>query len=180
MPYYHPESGQIFQSAAHAKAVLTNIVFDDPITDESLAFANVFPLVSEKPPADGSLEAFPLVIENVDGIWTQLWTMREPTEQELVQRHLDRKALVPKQITRAQGILALLLTKVPGTDEPYLRRVDPAIVSIPDPMQREIALIEWKERPTFERESIMVNTIGALIGLDEDGLDELFILAGTK
>lgn len=79
---------------------------------------------------------------------------------------------VPPSVTRRQARQALLLKGL-------LDRVDPAIASIEDNIQRQLAEIEWQDSLNFERNRPLVIQIGTALGLDSDGLDELFIFAAT-
>ncbi|WP_133066262.1 hypothetical protein [Acidovorax kalamii] len=79
---------------------------------------------------------------------------------------------VPDRVTRRQALQALLLAGV-------LDNVQPAIDAIPDPIQRRMAQIEWDESQVFERRRPLLVTLGAALGLDSAGLDQLFIQAGA-
>lgn len=59
-----------------------------------------------------------------------------------------------------------------------LAQVDPAIAAMPDP-QRSQAAIEWEYATTVQRTSPFVLALGSSLGLDDDQLDELFVLAVT-
>lgn len=80
--------------------------------------------------------------------------------------------IVPQIVTRRQARQALLIRNL-------LDLVEPAIASIEDPLQRGLALIEWQDATEFERQRPLVIQIGMALGLDEEGLDELFIFAAT-
>lgn len=79
---------------------------------------------------------------------------------------------VPQSVTRRQARQALLLRGL-------LDQIEPAIEALPDELQRGLALIEWQDSLNFERSRPLVVQIGAAIGLDTAGLDELFIFAAT-
>lgn len=78
---------------------------------------------------------------------------------------------VPLKVTRRQARQALLL-------EGLFDLVQPAISAIPDPVQRQMAQIEWDDSQDFERHRPLLIQIGYSIGLDDAGLDALFIRAG--
>lgn len=80
------------------------------------------------------------------------------------------KAAVPVSVTRRQARQALLLAG-------KLVDVQPAIDAIPDPLQKGLAQIEWDDATDYDRNRPLVIQIGAALGLDEHGLDELFIQA---
>lgn len=94
-----------------------------------------------------------------DGL--ELLPVKEPTEQP---------APVPQSVTRRQARQALLMAEL-------LDDVQPAIDSIPDPVQRRMAQIEWEDSLEFVRTRPLVIQIGEAIGLDAAKLDQLFITA---
>ena len=79
---------------------------------------------------------------------------------------------VPSRVTRRQARQALALAGLFG-------QVQPAINAIPDPQQRQLAQIEWDDSQDFERERPLLIELGHAIGLDDAGIDELFIQAGA-
>ena len=79
---------------------------------------------------------------------------------------------VPARVTRRQARQALALAGL-------FAAVQPAIDSIPDPQQRQLAQIEWDDSQDFERDRPLLIELGHAIGLDDAGIDELFIQAGA-
>jgi len=79
---------------------------------------------------------------------------------------------VPASVTRRQARQALLLAGL-------LDQVQVAIDAIPDPVQRGMLQIEWDDGQEFDRDRSTVLTIGAALGLDGAGLDQLFIAAAA-
>lgn len=79
---------------------------------------------------------------------------------------------VPSRVTRRQARQALALAGL-------FAAVQPAIDAIPDPQQRQLAQIEWDDSQDFERERPLLIELGHAIGLDDAGIDELFIQAGA-
>ncbi|KOC19252.1 hypothetical protein GL58_18780 [Comamonas testosteroni] len=79
---------------------------------------------------------------------------------------------VPSRVTRRQARQALALAGL-------FAAVQPAINAIPDPQQRQLAQIEWDDSQDFERERPLLIELGHAIGLDDAGIDELFIQAGA-
>ncbi|MEN2430714.1 hypothetical protein [Comamonas sp. F1-6] len=79
---------------------------------------------------------------------------------------------VPARVTRRQARQALALAGL-------FAAVQPAIDAIPDPQQRQLAQIEWDDSQDFERERPLLIELGHAIGLDDAGIDELFIQAGA-
>lgn len=79
--------------------------------------------------------------------------------------------IVPQKVTMRQARLALL-------NAGKLADVDVAIASLPSP-QKEAAQIEWEWSSTVERSRPLVQTLGTLLSLSEQDLDNLFIEAAT-
>lgn len=75
--------------------------------------------------------------------------------------------VVPQSVTKRQAYQQLAIVG-------KLTSVLPALNAIPNPLQRELAIIEFQESQTFERTRPLVITMGAVLGLD---LDSLFIEA---
>ena len=80
---------------------------------------------------------------------------------------------VPAKVTRRQARQALLLAGL-------LDKVQPAIDAIPDPQQRQLAQIEWDDSQDFERYRPLLIQLGYALGLDDAGLDAIFIQAGGQ
>lgn len=76
---------------------------------------------------------------------------------------------VPQTVTMRQARLALL-----GAGK--LAAVAAAIASLPSP-QREAAQIEWDYSSVVERHRQLVATLAPAMGLDDAGVDALFIAA---
>ncbi len=86
--------------------------------------------------------------------------------QEIVEAP-DPAPIVPEAVTMAQARLALL-------DAGLLSQVDTVIAALPSP-QREVAQIEWEFRATVQRDSQLMQAIGAALGLDAGQIDALFV-----
>lgn len=78
---------------------------------------------------------------------------------------------VPAKVTRRQARQALLLAGL-------LDKVQPAIDAILDPIARQLAQIEWDDSQDFERQRPLLIQLGYALGLDDAGLDAIFIQAG--
>ncbi len=135
------------------------------------AFGDHAPVLPTAPPAykpaTHKLEPVAPVLQG--GQWRQAWQVRPLTAAEI---EAARRALVPTKVTRRQARQALLLAGL-------LDAVQPAINAIADPVQRQLAKIEWDDAQEFERDRQLVVQIGAAIGLDDAGLDSVFIRAAT-
>jgi len=79
---------------------------------------------------------------------------------------------IPQVVSRRQAKQALLLRGKIGL-------VQPAIDAIQDATQRALMQIEWDDSQEFVRTRASLIAIGTAIGLDSNGLDELFTLAAT-
>ena len=79
---------------------------------------------------------------------------------------------VPHKVTRRQARQALLLAG-------KLALVQPAIDAIEDAQQRAMAQIEWEDSLEFDRNRPLLILLGHAIGLDDAGIDALFIAAGA-
>ena len=80
---------------------------------------------------------------------------------------------VPAKVARRQARQALLLAGL-------LDRVQPAIDAIEDLQQRQLAQIEWDDSQDFERHRPLLIQLGYALGLDDAGLDAIFIQAGGQ
>lgn len=167
--YYKPETQEVFSGHSEIRKNLTNVLFPEVMDDEMLAYHNIFPLASTKPSVALPQVAKPAVIVEVGGLWTQQWEIETATPEEIEALKLP----VPRSVTRRQARQALLLKGL-------LDDVPIAIMNnLADPIQREMAMIEWEDSLEFERTRPLVVQIGNAIGLDAAEMDELFIFAAT-
>lgn len=144
--------------------------FPAEITDELAKAFGVYPCEMREPPTVDDLvervDQGPPA--NVDGTWYQTWVVSTRTKEEIEAR---RKAAVPAALTMRQARLALLGAGV-------LTKVDQAIALLPSP-QREGGQIEWEYATEVRRDSLLVQQLGAALGLSEVQIDELFV-AGSS
>lgn len=108
-----------------------------------------------QPQAPGKV-AQRIIPELVDGVWQERWGLVDVPP-----------VLVPESVEMAQARLALLGAGL-------LSQVDAAIDAIADPAQREAARIAWEYRPQVHRNSQLVLSLGAALGLTNEQIDELF------
>lgn len=163
--YYHPETGKIFTLHSQVRTAMPWVMFGDSISEQDLAEQGVFPVFVEPPSVDFGKIALPVAIESIDGIWTQLWSVRDATPAELD----AKKPPVPREVTMRQARLALHRIGV-------LAQVAPAIEAL-EGDEREVARIEWEFSSTVMRDRPLVAMLGHALGLDNDALDQLFITA---
>ena len=83
----------------------------------------------------------------------------------------EMKARVPQSITMRQARLALLGAGL-------LANVDAAIASLPDP-EKSAAQIEWEYAAVVQRNAGLVPAMAGALGLDDAGLDALFVAAAA-
>ncbi len=75
--------------------------------------------------------------------------------------------VIPQSVTMRQARLALLGIGL-------LDDVDAAIAAIPDPVQRKAAQIEWEYAAVIERNSPLVTSLAAGLGLTAADIEALF------
>ena len=132
-----------------------------------LATYGVYPLaLTDQPAYDQATqtveESTPVQIE---GVWTQQWTVRDLTPGEL-------KARVPTVVTMRQARLALLQVGL-------LNQVKTAIAAVEDPVQRQAVQIEWEYAIEVDMTHPWVQHLATALSLTEAQLDDLFNLAAT-
>ena len=99
-----------------------------------------------------------------DETLTETWTVTEKTDEEKTQAlEVSRARTV---VTPRQARLALAMRG-------QLSNIDEIIASLPAG-QQEVVQIEWEYAVSIERNSPWVIQLGSALGLDEEGLDELF------
>lgn len=163
--YFEPSTGKSFALHSEVRNAMPWRLFSDSISDQDLAAAGVFPLASDRPDVEHGQIAVPVGIEEVDGQWTQLWSVREMTPEDLA----ASSPPVPQEVTMRQARLALLAIG-------KLNQVAPAIESLTG-ADRDIARIEWEFSSAVVRSRSLVVMLGHVLGLDDEALDQLFITA---
>lgn len=79
----------------------------------------------------------------------------------------------PKSVTMRQARLALL-------EAGYYSSVQTAINSIEDPILKQASQIEWEYAATVDRNSSFTQGMANALGLTEEDMDNLFMLAWSK
>jgi HEAT repeat protein len=101
---------------------------------------------------------------------------RDSTPEEDAQRDADiaaaAKVAVPEEITRRQALQALAIKGL-------LDKVQPLIDAIADPLQRQLAQIEYDTSQVFKRHRPLVVQLLPGLGLSESDGDDLFIFAAS-
>ena len=72
-------------------------------------------------------------------------------------------------LTRKQLRNGLLSIGVTSAD------VEAQIAAIPDPLEREAAMIDWQDTQSYQRDYPLINQIGAALGLPEEQIDALWL-----
>ena len=147
-------------SLSRLKRENPNVSFPSTPSEASLAEYNVYPLV------DGVKPDFDIVtvgsIEEIDGVWTQTYTGRDYTAEEI------REGMV---VSMRQARLAL-------SQAGKLELVDSSIASMPEPDKTTVS-IEWQYASTVERLSPWVLAMIPALGMTEYEMDSLFQIAET-
>lgn len=168
--FYQPSTGGVFTGHDDIRQAMwarSSMLFGDVITPEDLASVGIFPVQFDRPSVAAGKFAEATSVEQVDGIWTQMWIERDATPDELA----AQKPPMPHEVTMRQARLALLGIGV-------LAQVAPAIDAL-EGIERETARIEWDHSSVVHRNSPLVVMMGAALGLDDSALDQLFITAAT-
>jgi len=96
--------------------------------------------------------------------WSQMKTAEQIAEEE-------RRALVPAEISRAQGRAVLGLRGLSSQVEEYFSKIT-------DPQEAMYADLAWNHTSTWRRhESPFLTAAAAALGLTDQDLDEMFIAA---
>jgi hypothetical protein len=108
-----------------------------------------------------------------DGQWFANWIEVDKTGLELE----AEKPPVPTSVTRRQARQALLIRGLLDDVEPAIAALDDGTLVGLERMR--LAQIEWEDSLEFLRARPLVIQVGAALGLDSEGLDDLFIFAAT-
>ena len=141
------------------------------LTEEEATLFRVVPLtVTEQPAIDPLTQrVYRDGCEFIGGAWQYKWAVEALTAEQI---EAQRIASVPRSVTRRQARQALLLRG-------KLALVQPAIDAITDATQRGLMQIEWDDSLSFDRDRPSLISIGAAIGYDSLGLDDVFTFAAT-
>lgn len=163
------KDNQVFKTHSDIRQYLERqdppVTLSEVITDEMIEVQGFAPVTREHPIFDPSTQKqVEGEVVELEGKWVQQVTVVELSAEEI-------KAQVPFTVTRRQARQALLLAGL-------LDQVPDRIAEIPDPLARRMMMIEFEDSQSFERYRPATIQIGAVLGLDEAGLDQLFITAG--
>lgn len=148
--------------------------FPSPIPNERLAEWGVYPVIQTDPPSfNPSTQVLeqPTAVYNEDLLrWETSWGIRDLTTEEI-------RAKIPTVVTIRQGKKALFMT--PYQDTNLLDLINTVIASIQDSNERRLAEIDWEFATEIKRDFPLVTQLKATLGLTEEQLDNLFLLAST-
>lgn len=157
----------VYRTHAEIRAAFPNISFPSVMSEAAIQSTGLIPLTTTVPPThDAATQAVEETAPvQIDGVWTQQWTVRDLTPEEL-------KARVPTVVTMRQARLALLQAGL-------LSQVEAAIAAIEDAVQRQAVQIEWEYAAEVDMTHPWVQTLGAALGLTAEAMDALFEQAAT-
>lgn len=84
-----------------------------------------------------------------------------------------RKSRVPLVLSRRQARRALTIAGM-------MAAVQPAIDSVENALERALMQIDWDDAQEYRRDDPTLIKLAAAMGLNEDALDDLFILGGSQ
>lgn len=91
---------------------------------------------------------------------------------ESFEYELENQKVVPHEVTPRQFRQALILSNI------SMQSIEDLINSQPEPL-KSLAMIEWEYSTAFLRSNQFVNQLAPAMGLTQDALDDLWILAET-
>jgi hypothetical protein len=165
--WFNTNTQAVYRSHAEIRAAFVNTSFPSELHDAVLLDFGVCsllpsPIPEHDPAVQIAEEATPV---QIDDVWTQQWTVRALTLEEL-------KSRVPTVVTMRQARLALLQSNL-------LSQVEAAIAAIEDAGQRQAVQIEWEYAAEVDMTHPWVQSLASALGLTEVQLDDLFTLAAT-
>ena len=165
--WINPQIGAFYRGMAALRAAYPQVCIPAALSEDSLAFLGLAPVVAVAPPEYDPYTA-DLVEEPpelVDGVWVQQWRVAAAPAAEVAARGLARRGGLTA--TPRQARLALkqagLLTAVAA----WIAQAD------------ETTRIEWEFALEVRRDWPPILACGAALGLSEAQLDALFAQAAT-
>lgn len=86
-------------------------------------------------------------------------------------KHITKPIPIPTTITATQIRLWLINHDI------SLASVEEAINNIEDPKTKEITLVQWEYAPYVERNHPLIETIGSVLGMTREQIDDAFLEA---
>lgn len=97
--------------------------------------------------------------------WQDGWTVLD--------EYPPAPVIIPSVVTMAQARKALILGGI------SIASVNTAIDGINDATERELAQTDWEYSATVRRDSALVTSLGPILDLTDEQIDDLFLLADT-
>jgi hypothetical protein len=119
-------------------------------------------------PANQTLE-YRAYVDLPNAKWIEESYVRDLTDEEKQQR-LPKP---PNSCSPRQLRIALIQSGI------SISTVESQLNAISDPVQREIALVEWEYSLEIQREHPLVSSIATALSLSDSQIDDIFILANT-
>lgn len=149
-----------------------NTSFPREISDELLAGFGVYRVyVPPAPDFDYDTQMRERTTEPalVGDRWEHSWTVRDLTSEELAEK---------AQRKRAEMVVTPRQARLELSKRNLLTNISQIIALIPEP-DKTVVEIEWEYAVSIERNSPWVIQLGSALGLDEEGLDDLFKAASA-
>lgn len=148
------------------RALFPNTSFPSPFVPPD-EYAYIFPAPSgHDPMTHSAAPATPM--QTVKGHWEQRWTITALSEEVIAASvEAARIAAIPVSVSPRQIRQAL--------SRAGLRNAVEAAIAAGDQDTKDW----WEFATTFERNHLMVTTMGTGLGVSSSGLDDLFTLAGS-
>lgn len=126
--------------------------------------------------ADGSVTASPIEGATWQGITPEhrFWVdVQEYVASGGVIAPYEPPNVPPPTLTRRQLRLGLLASGITTA------QIETVIAAIGNPLEREMAQIEWADASTYERHHPLVDQIGTVMDLTPEQIDAMWVAAAT-
>ena len=136
------------------------------LTPEERKAAGIFDLVYEQVEVPPTKKAIGSTITVGDGIVTETPMLFDKSPEEL---ESERQTKIPQEVSYFQGCAALMQAGYLDGINAYMEAADT------DPFEK----LAWKSITVIRRQSAMISKVGALFGMTESQIDDLFCFAAT-
>lgn len=138
----------------------------DTMDHSTQKLCGILPILSDSPEQPAN------TIENIDARQVVIHKNGVDIIRTWIEKPLD-PIVVPEVISPRQIRLWFIQNNIP------LSSVENAIASIEDDIVRETTQVEWEYSPYVERNHPMINTLGSVLGLSPEQIDQAFIQASV-
>lgn len=104
-----------------------------------------------------------------NGFWVREYYVRNLTQQEII----NRQPKPPDSCSPRQFRLALINSNID------INTIESMLNNISDPVAKKTAFIEWEYSIEIKRSHPLINSFAQQLGITEQQLDNIFILANT-